>query len=53
MAEPNNPPPLKRRARKYERLRQPGSALITSVGIGVSIVALIATLGAVIVAIIW
>ncbi len=53
MTELNNPPPPERKARVYERLRQPGSSLVTSTGIGVVILTLFATLVAVIVMIIW
>ena len=53
MAEWHTPHPPERRARVYERLRQPGSSLITSAGIGVVSLAIFITLLAVIVAIIW
>jgi hypothetical protein len=53
MTESQMPHPPKRRARVYERLRQPGSSLVTSLGIGVVILVIFITLLAVTVAIIW
>jgi hypothetical protein len=53
MPDSHTPHPPKRRARVYERLRQPGSSLVPSAGIGVAIRVIFTTLLAVLVAIIW
>jgi len=53
MPEPPTPHTPRRRVGIYERLRQPGSSLITSAGMGVVTVVILAALIAVIVAIIW
>ncbi len=53
MTESNRPPRPEQKVRVYERLRHPGASLVTSTGIGVAILTLLATLVAAIVAIIW
>ena len=53
MSESHTPHAPKRRARVYDRLRRPGSSLVTSAAIGVVVLVIFAALLAVIVAILW